>query len=191
MDPDALEPRLVARSLDRALHVLPRFFRRGVHEDAVGVEQPRLLAERRQHAVGQLDHARLVGFVSSASSRTAPVRRSSCDQRRFRTSLFRIPMSNATSRTGRSHASAARWKRWNASSSRTTQRTFGTRRSFTRAMGFSWSLPQEAAKNVKEELQNCLKLRNACGHPSSLKVGASRVAAHIEILIQNVFAQFS
>ncbi len=46
-------------------------------------------------------------------------------------------------------------------------------------------------KNVKEELQNCLKLRNACGHPSSLKVGESRVAAHIEILIQNVFVQFS
>jgi hypothetical protein len=46
-------------------------------------------------------------------------------------------------------------------------------------------------KNVKEELQACLKLRNACGHPSSLKVAENRVAAHIEVLILNVFSQFS
>ncbi|HEY0075540.1 MAG TPA: hypothetical protein VGB77_15690 [Abditibacteriaceae bacterium] len=46
-------------------------------------------------------------------------------------------------------------------------------------------------KNVKQELQNnCLKLRNACGHPNSLKIGQRRVAAHIEILIQNVFSKF-
>jgi hypothetical protein len=46
-------------------------------------------------------------------------------------------------------------------------------------------------KNVKEELQACLKLRNACGHPSSLKVAENRVAAHIEVLTLNAFSQFS
>lgn len=46
-------------------------------------------------------------------------------------------------------------------------------------------------KNVKQELQNnCLKLRNACGHPNSLQIGQNRVAAHIEILVQNVFSKF-
>jgi hypothetical protein len=46
-------------------------------------------------------------------------------------------------------------------------------------------------KNVKEELQNCLKLRNACGHPNSLKLGANAVAGHLEILIFNVFQKFA
>lgn len=45
-------------------------------------------------------------------------------------------------------------------------------------------------KNVKQELQNCLKLRNACGHPSSLKIGVNRVASHIEVLVLNVFEKF-
>jgi hypothetical protein len=46
-------------------------------------------------------------------------------------------------------------------------------------------------KNVKEELKTmCLKLRNGCGHPNSLKIGESRVAAHIESLVLNVFSQF-
>jgi hypothetical protein len=48
------------------------------------------------------------------------------------------------------------------------------------------------SKNVKEELKtSCLALRNACGHPSSLKFGESKVAAHIEVLILNVFGKFS
>lgn len=47
-------------------------------------------------------------------------------------------------------------------------------------------------KNVKEELKNnCLQLRNACGHPSSLVIGENKVAAHLEVLILNVFARFS
>ena len=47
-------------------------------------------------------------------------------------------------------------------------------------------------KNVKEELKNnCLQLRNACGHPSSLVIGENKVAAHLEILILNVFSRFS
>ena len=46
-------------------------------------------------------------------------------------------------------------------------------------------------KSVKEELEGCLKLRNGCGHPNSLKVGDTRVAAHIETLMQNVFEPFS
>lgn len=47
-------------------------------------------------------------------------------------------------------------------------------------------------KNVKEELKNnCLQLRNACGHPSSFTLGENRVAAHLEVLILNVFSKFS
>lgn len=47
-------------------------------------------------------------------------------------------------------------------------------------------------KNVKEELKNnCLQLRNACGHPNTLAIGENRVAAHIEVLIMNVFSKFS
>jgi hypothetical protein len=46
-------------------------------------------------------------------------------------------------------------------------------------------------KSVKDELQNtCLKLRNGCGHPNSLEIGETRVAAHIEMLILNVFSKF-
>lgn len=45
-------------------------------------------------------------------------------------------------------------------------------------------------KNVKDELEVCLKLRNGCGHPNSLQVGEHKASAHIETLIQNVFAQF-
>lgn len=45
-------------------------------------------------------------------------------------------------------------------------------------------------KNVKDELQKCLKLRNGCGHPSSLKIGPNAVANHIEILLLNVFKPF-
>jgi hypothetical protein len=46
-------------------------------------------------------------------------------------------------------------------------------------------------KNVKQELQNnCLHLRNSCGHPNSFQVGEHRTAAHLETLIQNIFAKF-
>jgi hypothetical protein len=45
-------------------------------------------------------------------------------------------------------------------------------------------------KNVKQELQQCLQLRNGCGHPNSLKIGERKVAAHIEILILNIFSKF-
>jgi len=45
-------------------------------------------------------------------------------------------------------------------------------------------------KNVKQELDGCLKLRNGCGHPSSLKIGSNKVAAHLEILALNVYAIF-
>lgn len=45
-------------------------------------------------------------------------------------------------------------------------------------------------KNVKEELQKQLKLRNACGHPNGFKLGEHVVAAHIEVLIMNVFSKF-
>jgi hypothetical protein len=47
-------------------------------------------------------------------------------------------------------------------------------------------------KNVKEELKNnCLQLRNACGHPSSFALGETRVVAHLESLILNVFEPFT
>jgi hypothetical protein len=46
-------------------------------------------------------------------------------------------------------------------------------------------------KNVKQELEKQLKLRNACGHPNSLKIPENVVAAHLEILILNVFTRFT
>jgi hypothetical protein len=45
-------------------------------------------------------------------------------------------------------------------------------------------------KNERQELVHCLELRNACGHPSALKLGEHRTAAHLEMLILNVFAKF-
>jgi hypothetical protein len=45
-------------------------------------------------------------------------------------------------------------------------------------------------KNIKQELKNRLILRNSCGHPNSLKISDHTVAAHIEILIDNVFSKF-
>ena len=45
-------------------------------------------------------------------------------------------------------------------------------------------------KSVKHELEACLKLRNGCGHPNSLKIGEARAAAHLESLLQNVFDRF-
>jgi hypothetical protein len=46
-------------------------------------------------------------------------------------------------------------------------------------------------KNVRQELEECLRLRNSCGHPNSLEVAEHRVASHIELLILNVFARFT
>uniref|UniRef100_UPI001C09C1CE hypothetical protein n=1 Tax=Acinetobacter baumannii TaxID=470 RepID=UPI001C09C1CE len=46
-------------------------------------------------------------------------------------------------------------------------------------------------KNVKAQLLAGLNLRNGCGHPNSLKVGANAVAAHIEMLLLNVFDKFA
>lgn len=45
-------------------------------------------------------------------------------------------------------------------------------------------------KNVKQELETCLRLRNGCGHPNSLKIGELRVSSHIETLILNVYVKF-
>lgn len=45
-------------------------------------------------------------------------------------------------------------------------------------------------RNVKAELKNCLDRRNGCGHPNSFRIGANIVAAHIEVLILNVFRKF-
>ena len=46
-------------------------------------------------------------------------------------------------------------------------------------------------KNVKTELVKGLNLRNGCGHPNSLKVSTNQVAAHIELLLLNVFDVFA
>ena len=45
-------------------------------------------------------------------------------------------------------------------------------------------------KNVKDQLKDCLKLRNGCSHPNSLEIGANKVASHIEVLLLNVFKKF-
>lgn len=45
-------------------------------------------------------------------------------------------------------------------------------------------------KNVKQELEGCLRLRNSCGHPNSLQIGDARASAHVEILLLNVFQRF-
>lgn len=46
-------------------------------------------------------------------------------------------------------------------------------------------------KNVKQELEKQLKLRNGCGHPNTLKISENIVAAHVELLILNVFVPFA
>jgi hypothetical protein len=46
-------------------------------------------------------------------------------------------------------------------------------------------------KNVKQALQSALQLRNACGHPNSMVVGAHSVANHLEVLTLNVFDRFA
>ena len=45
-------------------------------------------------------------------------------------------------------------------------------------------------KNAKENLKKALDLRNSCGHPTSFKVSANGAAAHIEVLLLNVFDVF-
>jgi hypothetical protein len=45
-------------------------------------------------------------------------------------------------------------------------------------------------KSIKQELENCLRLRNGCGHPNSLRIGDARVVTHIEQLILNVFEKY-
>jgi hypothetical protein len=46
-------------------------------------------------------------------------------------------------------------------------------------------------KNVKQALQNnCLSLRNACGHPNSLRISENNVATHLDLLALNVYARF-
>jgi hypothetical protein len=45
-------------------------------------------------------------------------------------------------------------------------------------------------KSVKDELKARLKLRNGCGHPNSLTVGGLAAAAHLETLINNVYAVY-
>lgn len=46
-------------------------------------------------------------------------------------------------------------------------------------------------KNVKDNLKECLKRRNGCGHPNSMKVSTNQSAAHIESLLLHVFKPFS
>lgn len=45
-------------------------------------------------------------------------------------------------------------------------------------------------KSTKHELENCLQRRNGCGHPNDFRVGEKVAAAHLETLIDNVFAKF-
>ncbi len=46
-------------------------------------------------------------------------------------------------------------------------------------------------KAVTQELRNCLARRNRCSHPNSLAIGHAIVAAHVEVLLLNVFAKYS
>ena len=46
-------------------------------------------------------------------------------------------------------------------------------------------------RNTKQDLEQALKLRNACGHPNSFKLGANKVAAHLETLALNVYVPFT
>lgn len=45
-------------------------------------------------------------------------------------------------------------------------------------------------KNVKEQLEVGLRLRNSCGHPNSYTLGENKVSAHVEDLMLNVFSKF-
>lgn len=45
-------------------------------------------------------------------------------------------------------------------------------------------------KSVKKQLENCLDLRNGCGHPNSLKLADHVVSSHIELLMLNVFSKY-
>ena len=45
-------------------------------------------------------------------------------------------------------------------------------------------------RDVKRELDYCLALRNSCSHPNSLEIAHSKVEAHVEMLLLNVFAKF-
>jgi len=45
-------------------------------------------------------------------------------------------------------------------------------------------------KNLREELEACLRYRNACGHPSSLQIVETRVVAHVDTLLVNVFERY-
>jgi hypothetical protein len=45
-------------------------------------------------------------------------------------------------------------------------------------------------KSVKTELEHCLDSRNGCGHPNSFKIADSKVAAHVEVLLLNVYEKF-
>lgn len=45
-------------------------------------------------------------------------------------------------------------------------------------------------KNVKHELEECLKRRNSCGHPNAYQIREQTVAHQIETLILHVYAKF-
>lgn len=45
-------------------------------------------------------------------------------------------------------------------------------------------------KNVKQQLEHGLTLRNGCGHPNSMVIGENTAASHVEILMANVFDVF-
>lgn len=45
-------------------------------------------------------------------------------------------------------------------------------------------------KDVKSALLICLTRRNSCGHPNSFKISDRIVAAHLEVLILNIYIKF-
>lgn len=45
-------------------------------------------------------------------------------------------------------------------------------------------------QSIKQALEKCLQLRNACGHPNDFKLGENTCVAHLEVLLLNVFKKF-
>jgi hypothetical protein len=94
------------------------------------------------------------------------------------------------------HVARSELKAFNAEAARRDPkwRTATNRAGFAHMREFDFLQVLEAIsvidKSVKQELEQRLKLRNGCGHPSSIRVSDNMAAAHIESLTLNVFARF-
>ena len=46
------------------------------------------------------------------------------------------------------------------------------------------------SKSLVDRLENILKGRNNCGHPSEARIGEVEILGHIEFLVKNVYAKY-